>query len=198
MSIRSIAILLCLFAASLGAPIALAAPAKPAPKKEPAPKTAGVQQVTYHLMGLFDADCENLLRTALAEMPGVALVRIDLQYGEATFSFDADAAFPRTKPEKTAERFDQLLRPAAGHMLSLQPQSTTPKEKLKTIELPVIFLDCRACGLALHEMLMKQDGVQQALVDFKTHKVTALIDPEKTNEQTLEAFLKKREVTLKH
>jgi copper chaperone CopZ len=206
MNTRPIAILLALVAASAvpeaqaaptSQPAAKAAPKDP-PKQDPAAKPTGVQQQTYHLTGLFDRDRERDLRTALAEIPGVALVRFDLEHGEATFSYDSAAAFPNTKPDKIAERFDQLLRQASGHMFTLKPASTTATEKLKQIELPVVFVDCRACCLAIHEMLMKQDGVEQAIVSLKDHRTIVTIDPQKTSAETLEAFLKKREVTLRH
>jgi copper chaperone CopZ len=153
--------------------------------------------MTVHLTGIFDSECEINLRTALAEIPGVALAKLDMATGEALFTYDPAAAFPATKPDKVVERFDQLLRQASGHLISARPASTTPKEKLKQIELPVVFLHCRACGLALHEMLMKQDGVEQVQIDLKKRTVQATIDPEKATSQQLAAFLKKREVTIK-
>ena len=41
------------------------------------------------------------------------------------------------------------------------------------------------------------DGVEQATADMRIGRLTALIDPERTSREKLEALLKQREVTLK-
>ena len=69
--------------------------------------------------------------------------------------------------------------------------STTPREQLQRVEIPIAILDCRACCLAAYESISKIEGVTQATASFKEHRLTALIDPAKTNQAALEEALKK-------
>ena len=64
------------------------------------------------------------------------------------------------------------------------------------IEIPIVGLDCRACSLAVYEMVYRLKGVELATASFKDGKVTALIDPQKTNRTALEMALKSKQVEL--
>jgi len=154
------------------------------------------QRATYRIVGLFDASREADLRAAVEKVPGVTLTSIDLEHGEGVFSYDPSVAFKGTKPEQIIGKFDELLRNASHHTLSIQPLLTTPHDKLTSIEIKVIPLDCRACALALHEILMKIDGVAQVSVSRADGRITALVDPDKTNRAALEEVLTKREIRL--
>ena len=68
---------------------------------------------------------------------------------------------------------------------------TTPLEKLKLIEIPVVGLDCKGCSYAAYEMIFKLPGVERATASFKAGMVTALIDPKQTDQSKLEEALKK-------
>jgi copper chaperone CopZ len=90
-----------------------------------------------------------------------------------------------------------MIRNASTHTFGVRAVCTTPREKLKRIEIPVAGLDCKGCELAAYEAIFKIEGVEQATCSFKAGMMTALIDPEKTNKGALEEALKKRNVTLK-
>jgi copper chaperone CopZ len=169
-------------------------PSKPPP---PARQPTGPIQAVHRIHGLFSPDREADLRVALEKVPGVKLISFDFDHAEGTFTYDPAEAFPGTKPDKIVERFDQLLRQASNGLFSVKPLCTTPHEKLKRIEIRIAGLDCKACSLAVYEILMKQDGVEQATASFHHGLATALIDPEKTSKEKLEAALKAREVPLK-
>ena len=154
------------------------------------------QRATCRIVGLFDASREADLRAAVEKVPGVTLTSLDFEHGEGDFSYDPSVAFKGTKPEQIIGKFDELLRNASHHTLSIQPLLTTPHDKLISVEIKVIPLDCRACALALHEILMKIEGVAQVIVVRAEGRVTALIDPEKTNRAALEEALTKREIRL--
>jgi copper chaperone CopZ len=158
---------------------------------------AADQTVTHRITGLFMPTREADLRSALETMPGIEMVRLHFDYAEATFTYDPAKAFPGAKPADIIKRFDEKLRSASRHTLGVQPLTTTPKNKLKRIEIPVAGLDCKACCLAAYECIYKLEGVEQATASFKEGRVTALIDPEKTNRATLESALKGRSVTVK-
>jgi copper chaperone CopZ len=65
------------------------------------------------------------------------------------------------------------------------------------VEIGVLGLGCKGCCLALYDSVAKIEGVEQATASFKESKLTALIDPEKTNREALIDALKKRNVSLK-
>jgi len=157
-----------------------------------------VEQVKHRITGLFSRDREDDLRESVKRMANVALVSIDFDSGEATFEYDAAKLFKESKPKDYLERFDNMLRSASSHTFGVRPLCTTPKDKLTRIEIGVAGNDCKGCNLAAYESISKIDGVEQATASFKDGKVTALIDPSKTNKAALEEALKKRQVVLKN
>ncbi len=153
--------------------------------------------VRYRVTGLFSPDRQDDLREVMKKLPDVKLVSIDYKNAEATFVFDANKLFNRPKPEQIVERFDNLIRANSAATFGIKPLCTTPKDKLKLIEIPVVGLDCKGCCLGAYEAIFRIDGVEQATASFKDGLVTALINPEKTTRAALEEALKKKNVTLK-
>ncbi|HZZ79381.1 MAG TPA: heavy metal-associated domain-containing protein [Gemmataceae bacterium] len=158
------------------------------------PGVLRAEQITYQVTGLFMPEREADLREAVAKMPAVKLVRIDYNKAEAVFDFDAKKF---GKPQQALAAFDQMLKQASNHTFGVKPLSTTPADKLTLIEIPVSGCDCKACSLVAYEAVYKLDGVERATASFRAGKVTAVIDPTKTDRAKLEAALKKRGVHLK-
>lgn len=156
----------------------------------------GDRTLVLHVIGLFERDREAALRDAVEQMPGARLVGIDFDHAEATFVCDP-TAFKGTPPDKLPERLDQLLRNASGHLLSLKPRSTAPREKLTRVEVTVAPLDCKACALGVHEIVIQVPGVEQVVVDMKEGHIAALVDPAQADREKIRAALKRHEVTLK-
>ena len=153
--------------------------------------------MTHRVTGLFAPEREADLRDVLQKLPDVKLVRVNLEHGEATFSYDPAVAFKDTKPEKIIERFDEKLRSASSSTFGVRPLSATPKEQLTSLEIPVAGLDCKACALTAYESVYKIPGVMQAIVSFKEGRVTALIDKTRTERAALIDALKKQNVAVK-
>ncbi len=152
--------------------------------------------IKHRVTGLFSPDREDDLREVIEKLPDVKLVSIDFPTSEAAFTYDSAKLFPGAKPDQIRERFDNLLRSVSSSTFGIAPLCTTPKDKLTRIEIPVVGLDCKACCLAAYEAIYKIDGVEQATASFKDGRVTALIDPEKTNRKSLEEALKNKRVEL--
>ncbi len=165
----------------------------------PAPgRAAEAQTFKHRIMGLFSRDREAELREAVKKMAGVEIVSIDFDVAEVTFSYDPGTLFQKgTKEKDFLERFDNLLRQSSNHSFGAKPLFPTPKEKLVRVEIGVVLPDCKGCCYGVYLILANADGVAQATADLKEGRVTALIDPEKTNLNTLQTTLKKREVKLK-
>ena len=157
---------------------------------------AGEQSFTHRITGLFSRDREADLRAALEKLPAVRLESVDFDHAEAVFTYDPPTAFKNAKPEQIVERFNDIIGTATNHTLGIAPLDPTPKDKLTRVEIPVAGLDCKACCLAAYESIYKIAGVAQAAVSFKAGRLTALIDPEKTNRAALEDALTKRNVSV--
>jgi len=155
-----------------------------APANRAADAPAVPKSITHRITGLFSPDREFDLREALKALPEVLLVKIDFSLAQATFLHDGKKA--------TADRLNNTLRLAH---FAIAPVSANP-EKLKRIEIPVIGLDCKGCAFGAYRILQPIEGVEQAAVDFRLGKVSALIDPARTDRAALEAALKKKQIEI--
>ena len=152
----------------------------------------------HQITGLFSPDREKDLREVFEQkLPQFKLISIDFKNAEASFDYDPTKIFPGAKPEQIVERFDNELRNATRHTFGAKPLRTIEKDKLKLVEIPIVGLDCKACSLAVYEMLYRLKGVELATASFKEGKLTALIDPEKIDRVEIEMTLKQRGVQIK-
>jgi copper chaperone CopZ len=152
----------------------------------------------HQITGLFCPEREQDFKTLCAEkLARFKLVSIDFANAEATFDYDPAKEFPGANSAQVIERFDNELKNASRHTFGAKPLRTTPKEKLKLLEFAIVGLDCKACSLAVYEIIYRIKGVEQATASFKEGKATALIDPEQTDRATIEMALRERGVTLK-
>ena len=154
--------------------------------------------IKHQITGLFcperEADFKKLCDEKLAKFK---LVSIDYTNSEATFDYDPAREFPGANPEQIIERFDNEVRNASRHTFGAKALRTIPLEKLKQVEFDIVGLDCKACSLAVYEIIYRLKGVEQANASFKIGKATAWIDPEKIDRLEIEMTLKQRGVTLK-
>jgi hypothetical protein len=154
------------------------------------------QRFTYRVTGLFAPDRVADLKSVFAELTDLTLVAVDFDDAEITVEYAPAKAFPGAKRVELVERLDQKVRLATRGTFGVKPRRTVPREKLERVVIPVAGLDCKACSLAAYEIVAKIDGVVQATASFKEGKVTALIDPAKTDQAALEAALRKRNVAV--
>jgi len=159
-------------------------------------KPAKAERVTYRVLGLFSPDREKDLKAAFADIEGVTLISVNFDDAEITIEFVAAKAFPGAKPEQILERFDQKVRSATFSTFSVKPRRTVARDKLQTVVIPAAGLDCKACCLAAYESISGIDGVEQATASFKDGKITALIDPTRTDKAKLEEALRKKGVSV--
>jgi copper chaperone CopZ len=161
------------------------------------PASSRADTITYQITGLFAPERVPDLSAVVAKILQVKLIGIDFKNAEATFEYDPAKLFPDVKPQDRFQHFDNLLRNASNNTFAIKPLRTTPLDKLEWIEIGIVGLDCKACSLGAYEIIYKLDGVERATASFKEGRVTALIDPTKTNRARLEEALKNRGVELK-
>ncbi len=101
-------------------------------------KAADAQQpqtIKHRITGLFEPARAEHLRALFKDHPKVKLLSIDFARAEGTFSYDpktySNADFGQWMHERTFQ---------------IKPASTTPADKLTTIEIAVLALDCRGAA----------------------------------------------------
>lgn len=156
-------------------------------------KPSSLQEFRHRVTGLFQPDRTNDLQKLVAQLPDVKLVSVDFAASEAVFSYDA-ATLGGGKPEKVLERLDNLVRTASRATFGIKPVCPTPHDKLTSVEISVLGLDCKGCALSAYEAVAKIDGVEQATASFREGRVNALIDGTKTKRESLVEALKKARV----
>ncbi len=157
---------------------------------------ASAKPFKHRVTGLFMPEREQDLRDLVKTIPEIKLVAIDYPSAEVTFDYDPEKLVAKGKPEQIRQRLNDLLRSASRGAFGIRLTEPS-KAKLTLVVIPVEGLDCKACSLAAYEAVYLIDGVERATASFRDGKVTALIDPAKTNRAALETDLKKRGVTLK-
>ena len=130
---------------------------------------------------------------AAADPPGLK-VRVTGLFAPSREKDLREALFPKAKPADVIARLDERVRNLTNHTFGIKAVSAVPKEKLVRVEIAAAGLDCKACCLAAYEIVAKIDGVEQATASFKEGRITARIDPAKTEKAKLEAALKERGV----
>jgi copper chaperone CopZ len=162
-----------------------------------ADKPSAPKQFRHQITGLFSPDREQDLREVFAKLPKFKLVSIDYKNAEAIVEYDPAKLWPGEKPERYLEIFHGELQNASRGTFGAKPLRTLPLEKLKWIEIPVEGLDCKGCSFAAYQMIYQLPGVETATASFKEGKVTALIDPAKTDRAKLEKALQQGGVQIK-
>ena len=154
-------------------------------------------RATHQVFGLFAPDRVADLKVAAEELPGVKVIEVNFELAEATFEYDQKAVFGAAKPDQLVKLFDSRLRTVSQSTFGIKPGRSLPADKLERVEIAVAGLDCKACSFAAYEIVAKLDGVERATASFREGRVTAMIDPAKTDRAKLEDALKKRNVVVK-
>lgn len=159
--------------------------------KKPEPKP---EHITYRLIGLFSKDREKDLKAGFEELADFKLVSVNFDDAEVTIEFSPATLFPGQKPERVAELVNDKVRAATGHTFGVKPRRSVARDKLTPVSITVSGCDCKACCLAAYEAVAAVDGVEQATANFKDGRVTALIDPARTDASKLKEALRKKGV----
>lgn len=70
----------------------------------PEPATAGLAGAVVPVQGMACGGCATRIETALQRMPGIALIRVDHDAGQAVFTYDP----ARVQPHRVAERIQSV------------------------------------------------------------------------------------------
>lgn len=163
---------------------------------------AAEETTKQRIFGLFSPDRQDDLRELVKTLPDLQVVSVDFDTAEATFKYDVAKLIPNHDPKKPptpeaiAKRINDLLSNTSHNCFSLNLTAATPKDKLKSEEIPIGILDCKGCRYGAYLAVAKVEGVDHATVLPGKSFVTIWIDPAKTNRAALEATLKKAGVEM--
>lgn len=146
--------------------------------------------------GLFNPERVPDLKELVKQWPEVHLASVNFDTSEAEFRIDADKFFGKIKPDEQIKHLDAKLRGVSHSTFGAKPLCTIPRDKLEAVQIPIVGLDCQACCLSVYETVAKLDGVEYATASFKHGRVTALIDPKKTERTKLIDALQKRNIAV--
>ncbi len=163
----------------------------------PSGASAGETQVRYRVIGLFQPDRVDALRKTMDDWSEARLVSVDYDSAAVTLAYDpVSPPFKNATPEQVLERLDSSLRQHSNGVFSLLPLSTLPRASWRKVEIRLEPLDCLGCSFGVYLAVSNLEGVQRATSNMKDGLLTVWIDPSKTDRETLEEALRKREVTL--
>lgn len=153
--------------------------------------------VTLRVAGLFIPERVDGFRALLADFPEVRLRDIDYETATAQLAYTPESdLFRNAKPEQIVERLNNRVRQVSQGTFSLKSPGSIPYEKLERVDISIVGLDCKACSLAVYQILERIEGVERATASFHDARATAWIDPSKTNREALKSALEERRVTL--
>lgn len=154
--------------------------------------------IELQVTGLFIPERAEDFRILIQKFPEAKLLQLDGERAKARFAYAKDSdLFRGADLEQVRERLNNRVRELSDHTIGLKAPATIVEEKFEHAEIPIVGLDCKACSLAVYEILMRVDGVERATASFHDGRAKAWYDPEKTNRAKLEAALKERGVQLK-
>jgi hypothetical protein len=158
----------------------------------------GKAQVNVRVVGLFVPERVSDFEKLLKKFPEVRLDSIDFQNATAVLQIATNSdLFRNANPDQVFERLDSQIRQLSTGLFSLKPMSDIPSEMLQREEFSILGLDCSACSLAVHDILVGAEGVSHAKASFREGKAVAWIDSQKTDRNKLESLLQQRGVTLR-
>jgi copper chaperone CopZ len=153
-------------------------------------------QLTVRVLGWFDDQRVEDFRPLVASIEDAKLARIDSVNSTATFWLNEESdLFRNTTPQQQLERLDQKVRQVTEHTIKLAAfRGDAPS--LQAENFRIQGLDCRACSMAVAEVLQSVEGVHWARASFGTGQATAWIDPDQTDREALLERLEQRQVTV--
>ena len=153
--------------------------------------------VNVRVVGLFMPERVDSFRTLMNEIPDARLQSVEFDTAEARIQLATHSDLGRsTSAEQIVERLNNKIRYLSTGLYSVKALGQVSHNDLERIEFGIIGLDCHACSLAVHDVLIQVDGVEHVTASFRQRQAIAWIDPQKTDRLKLEEALRQRNVTL--
>lgn len=172
----------------------------PPPQPEPQIKPIQIsEQHTFNVQvtGLFVRDRVDAFLDLLKKVPEVRLQNLDFDKSEARFAYDPECdLFRNAQPAQVIERCHNRIQQLSRSTLGVRAVSSLPREQWQRLELQIAGLDCMACSYAAYDVILRIEGVEQAMASFRDGKATAWYNPSVTDRDRIIAAMKQRQVVV--
>lgn len=154
--------------------------------------------VKVRVIGLFNPERTEAFRELMQRFPETEVISLSDDTAVATIRYAAESnLFRNANPEQVAQRLNDRVRQLSSGLFSLKLVGDVPSEAFERIDFSIVGLDCKACAFAVHDILVRQDGVVHAKASFRDGRATAWIAPNSVSREELESALKMARVTLR-
>lgn len=153
--------------------------------------------VSLRVLGLFIPERVDAFRELIDSIPDVSVLDVRFDTAECTIRYATDSPlFRQATADQIVERMAERVRRESRGLFTVRAPGSVPHGELDRIELAIQGLHCKACSLAVHDILVRIDGVEHATASFADGRAIAWIDSSKTSRKVLEETLEQRRVTL--
>lgn len=174
--------------------LAIPPPDEPTPSW-PTSDNPRFEKLTAQVFGLFQPDQADRFRKVVEQIKAVEIEWLDAERAEVGLRYDVNAEWLRdATADQAIERINQPLAYYSNHTMSLRPQSAIPRDQLQRIEFGIQGVHCAGCSLALYQMLVRAEGVEQAQVSFQQGVAALWINPQLIDRPRLLALLRERNI----
>ncbi len=154
-------------------------------------------QIEVVVNGLFIAEQTDRLRTMVQEIEDLRILNLDPTTAQVTFQYSIDKnRFRSDSPQQVIDQLNQILRQQSSGIFSAKAMVPEPATKIQQATFPILGLDCKACSLAVHDILISIDGVIHAKADFQRETATAWYDSDQCSDTAIAEKLQQQGVTL--
>ncbi|MFO0974850.1 MAG: DUF1592 domain-containing protein [Planctomycetaceae bacterium] len=156
------------------------------------------RSLRVQVLGLFIPEQQAAFRSQMEQVEQAKLEALDYDRAEATLQIATDGdLFRGVSDEQAVQRLNETIQHLSRGLFGIRPLSSVALKDRKRLDFQITGLDCKACSLAVHDVLIRQEGVIHATASFRDGVAVAWIDPATTERSVLLEALKNAGVTVR-
>lgn len=181
---------------AIEAPVRRTSPSlEPDANKAAATEIVNSRTIRVRVQGLFIPEQVDALRSRMQQVDQAMLESIDYETAEAAIRISADGdMFRNATDEQVIQRLNERMQHVSRGLFSIKALGALEPLAMQKIDFHIVGLDCKACSLAVHDILVRQEGVVHAKASFRGAVASAWIDPSMTDRMKLIQALKNSQV----
>lgn len=155
-------------------------------------------QIEVVVNGLFIPEQTDRLHTMIQEIEDLRILNLDPATAIVTFHYSLDKnRFRSDSPQQVIDQLNQILRHQSNGIFSAKALVAEPANTIQQATFPIVGLDCKACSLAVHDVLIGIEGVIHAKADFQLGSASAWYNSDRCSETVIAEKLEQQGITLR-
>lgn len=151
--------------------------------------------IRVRIQGLFVPEQVDALRSRMQQVDQAILESIDYETAEAAIRISVDGdMFRNATDEQVIQRLNERMQHVSRGLFSIRALGALDPSAMQKIEFRIVGLDCKACSLAVHDILVRQEGVVHAKASFRDGRATVWVDSSVTDRNKLSQALRNSQV----